>query len=133
MFFEIWRKPSRYDSQRGSVQSYLATLARSRAVDRARKLHNESARKLQLTGQTIVRHLAFRETDSTHLEVEGREEREHILRAFEGLAELQRELMKMAFFDLMSHSEIATVTKLPIGTIKSRIRRALVRLRDLLA
>lgn len=127
-FFQVWRQAPRFDPARGKALTWLLNMARSRAID-------------------AVRHEARFQHDSLDLETTPDTEaddpgHDDLLDVARGHAELQRALMllnaqprqlvALAFFRGLSHEEIATHTELPLGTVKSQIRRALATLREAL-
>jgi RNA polymerase sigma-70 factor (ECF subfamily) len=119
VFMQLWRKPTVFDSARGSLAAWLAVIARNRAIDAIRKRKPETD-----IGDVIV---------SVEQDFVGEAERnraaEHIRRKLSEMPEPQRSALEMAFFEGLTHSEIATKTGTPLGTIKTRIRTALISLR----
>ena len=123
VFLELWRHPERYDPRRGNLLGYLVTLTRSRAIDRLR------ARKKHASAETELSDLAG--SDGTPLqETLFAERAAHIARALSELGPEQREAIELAFYSDLSHAEVASRLGQPLGTIKSRIRTGLIRLRD---
>ncbi len=130
VFFEVWEKAEKFHPDRGSLRSYLMLLARSRAIDSLRRRRRtgrvESASfTAGLSGQTTE--------DDPSAALVGDEEAHGVRLALAGLPEAERTAVEMAFFDGLTHAEIAEKTDTPLGTIKSRIRRGLVRMRDRIA
>lgn len=127
VFWQVWREAVRYDGQRGSVGAWLTTLARSRAIDALR------GRKVPLSTEADAldeRH-ALTDPDPTPEEYTSLGQRALLVRAaMETLPTEQRSALELAFFSGLSHSEIAEQLDEPIGTIKTRIRSAMLRLRD---
>ena len=127
-FFQVWRQAPRFDPARGKALTWLLNMARSRAIDAVR---HESRFQHDSLDVDAAPDLA---TDDTG--------HDDLLDVARGHAELQRALMllnaqprqlvALAFFRGLSHEEIATHTELPLGTVKSQIRRALATLRDAL-
>jgi RNA polymerase sigma-70 factor (ECF subfamily) len=129
VFFEVWRRGDRYDPSRGNPRVYLVHLARSRALDRLRR-----SRRREELGR---RGLAVPEPDDLPAEPAldaaiASEERRRMRLALRGLPESQRKAVMLAFFDGLSHSEIARELDTPLGTVKTRIRKGLLRLREIL-
>ena len=128
VFWQVWREAGRYDGQRGSVGAWLTTLARSRAIDalRVRKVQPSTINDTELAERSLL-------TDPTPNPEEhtGLEQRAALVRmAIETLPTEQRAALELAFFRGLSHSEIAEHLDEPVGTIKTRIRTAMLRLRD---
>lgn len=128
VFVQAWRQASRFDPARGSIASWLLTMARSRAIDRLR-------RDRALT--TRIREAAIEPgagrggiADSPEIEVLVGEETRRVRRALERLPVDQRAALELAYFEGLTHSEIASRLQQPLGTVKTRIRSGLLRLRD---
>ena len=118
----IWRSAGSFDGTRGTVAAWLIMLVRSRCVDRIR--FRESRERAE---EPARRQLTVRSPDPlvAHQAAE-------IRRALSSLPPEQAELIELAYFSGFSHSELAEQTGLPLGTIKTRLRLGLGRLRDLL-
>jgi RNA polymerase sigma-70 factor (ECF subfamily) len=127
VFLEIWRHCTRFDPSRGSALSWMLTIAHRKAVDRVRAA--EAAR-----GRDESYGAAHQEVshDSTAETVVERLDAERVHRALETLTDAQRGALELAYLSGYTHSEVATVLGLPLGTAKTRIRDALIRLRDTL-
>lgn len=129
VFWEVWQRRDRYDAARGGARQYLMTLARSRAIDRLRsqaarpEAKAEGARRLhprdELTALTDSP-----EDSATHAELRAR-----IAAAFAELDERQRAAMELAYYEGLSHQQIAERLSAPLGTIKTHIRKGLNKLR----
>ena len=128
VYLQVWRQADRYDGERGSVMAWLMMLTRSRALDSLRRAdpaesHPEpDALLVDREGE------GSRPLDSL-LELE---EHSRLAEALAALAPVQRQLIALAFYRDLSHQEIADYSGLPLGTVKSHIRRALDKLRPLL-
>lgn len=123
VFTEIWRQATRFDAGRGSVRTWALTIAHRRSVDRVR---SEQARRDRQTRQATLDPPADPTPEDTALDSEDRE------RARAALAELsvaQREALELAFYDGLTHVQIADHLGIALGTVKTRIRDGLVRLR----
>ena len=116
----LWHKAAQYDPARASVATWVFTIARNRRIDIARKARRPEAEALDW-GEV--------EPDQADVYAAG-QETARLVAAMAGLPEKQRALIQRAFYGELSHSEIAAETGLPLGTIKSRIRLALDRLRQ---
>lgn len=131
VFAQVWRQASRYESLKGSVATWVSTLARTRAIDLRRARTRHSSRETALTGPELE---AFRDPSETPLGRAAAGDRaEHVRRALARLSSEQRRAVEAAFFGGLSHSEIAAAFGQPLGTVKTRIRSALVELRTTLA
>jgi RNA polymerase sigma-70 factor (ECF subfamily) len=125
-FLSIWRKAASYAEGRGSVKTWLASIVRNRAIDLVR-----ARRESDGDDEAVL--LALRDPGPGVLDaVTASLDRTTVRDAVVKLPIEQRQAIAMAYFEGRSHSEIADVTGLPLGTVKSRIRLGMHRLRDLL-
>ena len=132
VFWEIWQKPTRFDPLRGSCRAYLFTLARSRAIDRLRASTTRN-QKTQAAMQEAAGELYEQQERQEPSEgVVADERRQAVRAAIERLDHEQREALSLAYFDGLSHSEIAQQLDKPLGTVKTHIRRGLQSLKILL-
>ena len=125
VFVELWRTASRFDPARGTARSWIMTCAHRRAVDRVRSAES-AARRDDLAG----RRDQGRPYDEVVEQVETSLEREHVRRGLEALTDLQREAVVLAYYGGYTHREIAELLGVPSGTVKTRLRDGLIRLRD---
>ena len=125
VLLEVWRNAARFDSGRGSATAWVMTLAHRRAVDRVRSAQKESERERR----TAVADVPFDEVAEA---VESSLERERVRRCLGSLTELQRESVTLAYYGGYTYSQVASLLGVPGGTIKTRMRDALIRLRDCL-
>jgi RNA polymerase sigma-70 factor (ECF subfamily) len=134
-FWQAWRQAARYEESRGAVSTWLITIARSRALDRlrARRRAREEAMaelpELDLDASGAIEERA----DDPHRSAEQAERRARVAAALATLPPEQRETIVLAYFGGLSQSEIAERTGLPLGTVKTRTRLAMEKLRDQLA
>jgi len=131
-FWQAWRQAGRYDGGRAAVGSWLVMIARSRALDRVRarrrlRLAHDAA---ALADPAAAMPVA---SDDPMRDVEAAELRRSVRRALDAIPPEQRRTLEMAYFGGMSQSEIAAATGEPLGTVKTRTRLGLLRLRGLLA
>lgn len=127
-FWQAWRQASRFDRTRGAVQTWLLTIARSRALDRVRALRRRHEEPLEGDdGQVVVQQAA--ESDPG-LDAEASERRRLVTAALAGLPIEQREALELGYFGGLSQTEIAERTGQPLGTVKTRMRLALQKLRS---
>jgi RNA polymerase sigma-70 factor, ECF subfamily len=124
---EIWRTSSRYDQSRGSARSWVLTMARRRAIDRVRSAQAAGDREQRAAARS-----GSREFDEVAEAVESSFERQQVRRCLGGLTDLQREAVDLAFYKGYSHREVSEVLTVPLGTVKTRLRDGLIRLRDCL-
>lgn len=125
VFVELWRTASRFDPARGSARSWIMTCAHRRAVDRVRSAES-AARRDDLAG----RRDQGRPYDEVVEQVEASLEREHVRRGLDALTDLQREAVVLAYYGGYTHREISELLGVPSGTVKTRLRDGLIRLRD---
>jgi len=124
-FLEIWRTASRYDVGRGSAVSWLLTIAHRKAVDRVRSAEASSRRESTYHHRNqTVDHDATADAATASLEAR------RVRTALGALTDMQREAIELAYFGGYTHTEVATLLDLPVGTAKTRIRDGLIRLRD---
>lgn len=124
VFVSAWRSAAAYSAERGSVASWLARIARNRAIDEIRKgrLRNAEARDDWAD-------LADAREPGPEEEASRGARAAAVREALSALPERQREALSLAFFQGLTHAEIAAALSLPLGTVKSRIRDALIALR----
>lgn len=126
VFLTLWRKGT-YDAKRGSLSSFLLTLARSRSIDRLR------SKASKLRSLQKFKHEFGHEGGPPPLEKIDQSERSAIVRsALQQLPESQRSALELAYYEGLSQSEIAEKLDTPLGTVKTRCRQGLIKLRDLL-
>lgn len=131
VYLEVWRKAARYDPARGSPVAWLITLARSRAIDRLRSRASRGHGR----GETMERVSAAELPAGNPGPEEAAADRELRLAVTKALAELpegQQQAMDLAFYEGLSHAEIAAKLRQPLGTIKTRIRLGMSKLKGLL-
>ncbi|MEU3999370.1 sigma-70 family RNA polymerase sigma factor [Streptomyces sp. PDY-4] len=124
---ELWRSAARFDPGRGTALSWVLTLAHRRAVDRVR-----SARAAGEREQREARRGPGPAFDQVAEEVEAGLEREWVRRCLDRLTALQRQSVTLAYYDGYTYREVAERLSLPLGTVKTRMRDGLTRLRDCL-
>jgi RNA polymerase sigma-70 factor (ECF subfamily) len=125
IFLEIWQSATRYDHGKGSAVAWMLTMAHRRAVDRVRASQASRDRDVRIG----IRDFAA-EYDSVAENVEVKIESERVKEAMKRLTELQRQAVQLAYFGGYSHSEVASMLSVPIGTVKTRLRDGMIRLRD---
>jgi len=126
VFVTVWKQAGRFDPSRGSLSSWLFALARHKAIDLVRKEAN-------VRRHTADVDLEFEESDDdVDQEAWLRVRRDAVRTAMSGLPEAQRTALELAFFRGLTHVEVAETLGIPLGTAKTRIRTALLKLRDIL-
>ncbi|MDB6172858.1 MAG: sigK [Chthoniobacteraceae bacterium] len=141
-FLQIWKKAGSFQSGRATVFTWIVIIMRSKAIDRVRqrlrhnRLAEEQAREHQTTpsapGQIATALLSNHGAESTTDNVSQQERKEAILKALEKIPSEQRDAIEMAFFKGLTQIEISDALRTPLGTIKARIRRGMLRMRDAL-
>lgn len=124
---ELWRTAPRFDPTRGSAMTWALTLAHRRAVDRVRSAQARTDREDRFGAESGSREFdEVAETVTTNLE------REQVRRCLGSLTTLQRESVVLAYYGGRTYGEVAELLRAPLGTIKTRLRDGLIRLRDCL-
>ena len=126
VFLQVWRRAGDFDEERGRPFTWLVTLARSRAIDRLRVLASRQ-RLADSAAQEVTGEASDAVADTLHAE-----QREIVARALATLPEEQRRTLKLAYFEGLTQSEIATQLGTPLGTVKTRMRTGMMKLRELL-
>lgn len=126
-YLEVWRTAARFDSAKGSATSWLMTIVHRKAVDRVRSAEASSRRDTAyLDANRTVDH------DSTADAAEASFEARRVRTALAGLTGVQREAITLAYYGGYTHTQVASMLDLPVGTAKTRIRDGLIRMRDAL-
>jgi RNA polymerase sigma-70 factor (ECF subfamily) len=123
LFYQIWQTASRFDPQRGSLPGWLVVVARNRAISKARR---KSGKGEELHENAIDLRVDLESSSTQNLLLE------KVRTVLSGLPDGQRAAVEFAYFEGMSHSEIAEKTGEPLGTIKTRIRSAMETLKKVL-
>ena len=125
VFLEIWQSASRFDQNRGSGMAWVLTMTHRRAVDRIRSAQKSHERDLKIGIRDMER-----DFDGVAESVEIRVENELVKAAMSRLTSLQREAVILAYYGGYSHSEMSQIFGIPLGTVKTRLRDGMIRLRD---
>ncbi|MDA2812817.1 ECF RNA polymerase sigma factor SigK [Nocardiopsis sp. RSe5-2] len=128
VFVEVWRQAARYDPAAGGVRSWVLTIAHRRAVDRVRS-EQASADRTARVGRTEPQQTPADEVPEA---VEHRLERERVRRCLGRLTGLQREAVRLTYYAGYTQRQAAAALKVPLTTVKGRLRDGLIRLRDCL-
>ncbi len=124
VFIAVWKDAGRFDPNRGALAPWLFSLARHKAIDLVRREANVRKRTADVD-------LAFEEApDDVHQEAWLRHRSERVRAAITTLPDAQREALELAFFAGLTHVEVAEQLGIPLGTAKTRIRTALLKLRE---
>jgi len=126
-FLQVWRKAADFDESRGRPFTWLVTVARSRGIDRLRTLASRE-RVAEAGAREVSEEVSDAATDAFKSEQRGL-----VSDALAKLPDEQKRLIMLAYFDGLTQSEIATRLGSPLGTVKTRMRTGMIRLRELLA
>jgi RNA polymerase sigma-70 factor, ECF subfamily len=127
VLLEVWRSASRFDQAKGTATAWIMTLAHRRAIDRVRSVQREIERERRTAAvTTAVPYDEVAEAVQTSLDAE------RVRHCLGALTELQRESVTLAYYGGYSYTEVASLLGVAPGTVKTRMRDALIRLRDCL-
>lgn len=124
---EVWRTASRFDAGKGTAASWVMTIAHRRAIDRVRA-ENASAQR----ERKVAPDPANSETEDVAEIVSARLDRQRVHRCLDGLTEVQRESIRLAYYGGYTYPQVAKLLGVALGTVKTRIRDGLIRMRDCL-
>ncbi|MBL8517155.1 MAG: sigma-70 family RNA polymerase sigma factor [Betaproteobacteria bacterium] len=136
VFHQAWREAARYDAARGKVIAWLLIMGRTRALDALRRADEAFSHPdpHELAGPaSALPELGGQAADDPANLLAAVEGNARVHAAMTSLSAIQRQLVALAFFKGLSHAEIAAHTRLPLGSVKTHIRKALAHLRDALA
>ncbi|CAN5139106.1 ECF RNA polymerase sigma factor SigK [soil metagenome] len=122
---EVWRTATRFDRSKGSARGWVLTMAHRRAVDRVRSEQASRDREIRVARESIERPF-----DGVAAEVEHRFETQQVRDALSRLTPVQREAIELAYYGGNTYREVAILLDTPLGTVKTRMRDGLIRLRD---
>ncbi len=128
VFLQVWRRAADFDENRGRPFTWLVTLARSRGIDRLRTLASR-----ERVAQAGAKEAAEEEFSDAATDAVRSEQRGVVNKALAQLPEEQKRLLMLAYFDGLTQSEIATQLGAPLGTVKTRMRSGMIKLRELLS
>nr|WP_171042405.1 ECF RNA polymerase sigma factor SigK [Sinomonas gamaensis] len=127
VFLEVWQQAKRFDADRGRARAWITVMAHRRAVDRVRAAQAATDRDLREGIKD------FEESyDDVEHQVEVALESERVRKALESLTDIQRQAIRLAYYGGYTYGEVADALGLPLGTVKTRIRDGMIRLRDVL-
>jgi RNA polymerase sigma-70 factor, ECF subfamily len=125
VLLEVWRSACRFDPTRGSAMTWIMMIAHRRAVDRVRSATAETQREQKSAASSVTI-----EIDEVAETVEANLERERVRRCLGTLTDMQREALTLAYYGGYSYREVGGLPNVALGTIKTRIRDGLIRMRD---
>ena len=128
VFWQVWRQADRYDPARGAPPAWIFTLARSRAIDRLRARNRKEDRTVSIDDPNLNID-PLDENATPDQVVSFRQSRDAVRAAMTNLSPVQREAVELAFLKGLTHVEISERLGQPLGTVKTRIRQGLIRLR----
>jgi RNA polymerase sigma-70 factor (ECF subfamily) len=127
VLLEVWRTAARFDPLRGSATAWVVTMAHRRAVDRVRAEHAAAERERRAPAAR-----AGLDYDAVAEAAEARIDAQRVRRCLESLTALQRESVTLAYYGGYSYRQVAALLDVAVGTVKTRMRDGLIRLRDCL-
>lgn len=125
IFLEVWQSAQRFDTGKGTATTWIMTMTHRRAVDRVRAAQSSRVRDTKVG----IRDYAP-DYDNVAETVEVTMEHERVKQAMSRLTDLQRQAVTLAYYGGYSHTEVAEMLQIPVGTIKTRLRDGMIRLRD---
>ena len=125
VLLEVWRDAARFDATRGTAKAWVLTLAHRRAVDRVRS-EQAAAGRDQRAAKPEISYDVVAETVAARLDAE------RVRRCLGSLTDLQQESITLAYYRGFTYRQVAALLKVPVGTVKTRMRDGLIRLRDCL-
>jgi len=125
IFLEIWQSATRFDVTKGTATTWIMTMTHRRAVDRVRSAQSSRDRDTKVGIRDFTP-----DYDTVAESVEVTIEHERVKVAMSRLTDLQRQAVTLAYYGGYSHTEVAEMLHIPVGTIKTRLRDGMIRLRD---
>jgi RNA polymerase sigma-70 factor (ECF subfamily) len=129
VLLEVWRLAPTYDRAKGSCKTWVATIAHRRAVDRVRSEQAERDRRVRDAERSGAGGL---DPDPVSAPITAEDERQEVVAALGQLTDLQRQTIELAYYGGYTYAQVADILELPLGTVKTRIRDGMIRLRDAL-
>jgi RNA polymerase sigma-70 factor, ECF subfamily len=132
VFVQAWEKSDQYDPSRGTVYSFLVTMARNKAIDMTRsKAYKNHAKEDHIINDFTLE--LQHDNPNPHEEIELDERAAKVRSALSRLKKDEREVLYISYFHGLSQSEISEKMKIPLGTVKYRMRQGMIKLRDMLS
>lgn len=125
VLLEVWQTAARFDPAKGRAVTWMLTMAHRRAIDRVRSAQSSRDRDTRVGIRDLVR-----EIDHVAESVEIRLEHERVSRALDRLTALQRQAVELAYYGGYTQSEVSDMLGVPLGTVKTRLRDGMMRLRE---
>lgn len=125
VLLEIWQTAARFDPNKGRAVTWMLTMAHRRAIDRVRSAQSSRDRDVRVGIRDLDR-----EFDHVAESVEVRIEHERVERALSRLTDLQRQAVELAYYGGYTQSEVSDMLGVPLGTVKTRLRDGMIRLRE---
>lgn len=125
VLLEVWQTAPRFDPNKGKAVTWMLTMAHRRAIDRVRSAQSSRDRDTRVGIRDLDR-----DFDSVVESVEIRIEHDRVEKALSRLTELQRQAVELAYYGGYSHSEVSAMLGIPMGTVKTRLRDGMMRLRE---
>lgn len=133
VFYSIWKRSSTFDASKGKVMGWIVTIARNKALDKLRsKRHKQETQEISLVENMVSDSTKWEDSDNVSQNLINKESSKSVDTAIIKLPEEEKKLIELAFYEGYSHSKIAEHLDMPLGTVKTKIRRAVGRLRDAL-
>lgn len=134
VFTKIWQQAEKFDLERGTVYTWIVTLARNRSIDRLRsKVYKEQKKQSTSLDDKDVFHPLYSDESDPLENTILTERAKKVHQALDQISEKQRKVLQVAYFSGMSQSEISEEFDIPLGTVKTRMRDGMIKLRELLA
>lgn len=133
VFLAIWNKAGQFDQQRGNLMGWITILCRNRAIDALRSMKNRSSRSYELNEEILSGKPNGDERSDPLHQLSNNDLEKQVKAALNKLPEEQKSLIFMAYFEGLSQTEISERLKIPLGTVKTRIRAGMGKLREALA
>lgn len=127
VFVQVWRQASNYSAERGSPEAWISNIARSRAIDKLR-----SIRRMEQSFVLTDDHARAESSENVETSAAESEAKLAMSSALANLPEAQRKVLEMAYFDGLTQTEIAHRLSEPLGTVKTRMRSGIQRLKDII-
>jgi RNA polymerase sigma-70 factor (ECF subfamily) len=134
VFIKIWQNAEKFDLERGTVYTWVVTLTRNRSIDRLRsRIYKEQKKQSTSLDDEDVFHPLYSEASDPLENTILKERAKKVHQALDQISEKQKKVLQVAYFSGMSQSEISEEFDIPLGTVKTRMRDGMIKLRELLA